>query len=59
MNIYTDQIIYFIRLLISNISVYYCFEKIANKNQNRIRNYIILIIVNLLILPISDNIIAP
>jgi len=52
MNIYTDQIIYFIRLLISNISVYYCFEKIANKNQNRIRNYIILIIVNLLILPI-------
>ena len=52
MNPYSDTIIYFLRMFISNMCVYYCFEKITNNTENRLRNNVILIVANLILLPI-------
>ena len=50
MEFYTDIIIYYIRMFIINMCVYYSFEKILNIKENRIRNNIVLAIVNIILL---------
>jgi len=50
MQIDTDIIIYYIRLFITNMYVYYCFEKISNNTKNRFKNYIVLSITNIILL---------
>ena len=54
-----DIIVDYMRLFINNMYVYYCFEKISNNRQNHIRNNIILVLVNILLvfvfIPIKNN----
>lgn len=45
-----DIIIDYLRLFVINMSVYYCFSKIGNKKQNYLKNSIILIIVNAILI---------
>lgn len=45
-----EMIIYYIRLFVINMCVYYCFEKILNIRENRLRNNIILTVLNLILL---------
>ncbi len=51
MEINIDTIIYFIRLFITNIWVYYCFVKVSNSKENFIKHNIILILVNIFLIP--------
>ncbi len=46
----TDIIVYFLRMFISNMCVYYCFEKILNLKENRLRNNIILFCINIILI---------
>lgn len=59
MKLRVDLIVEYIRLFVTNMYVYYCFEKIVNNKEKHIRNNIILIIVNSLLLlvcvPIKDK----
>ena len=59
LDISIDLIIDYMRLFINNMYVYYCFEKISNNKENRVRNNIILIVFNLILLlacvPIKSN----
>lgn len=59
MQISVDLVVDYIRLFLINMCVYYSFDKISNNRENRVRNSIILIISNailvLLFLPIKNN----
>ena len=59
MKISIDLIVEYIRLFVTNMYVYYCFEKIVNNREKHIRNNIILMISNSLLLliyvPIKDK----
>ena len=52
MGITTDVIINYLRMFVTNMYVYYCFEKIANYSDNRIRNYSILGVSNIILVAI-------
>lgn len=45
-----DMILLYIRLFVVNMCVYYCFEKILNISKCRLRNNIILVVINLVLL---------
>lgn len=54
------NIIDYIKLFVSNMCIYYCFEKISNNNKNHLKNNIFLAVINLIILfiyvPINNNV---
>lgn len=50
MEIGTELIVDYIKLLIINLCVYYCFEKMLNVKQNRLKNYAILTVINSILL---------
>ena len=52
MMINTDLIVNCIKIFVINMCVYYCFEKISNNTEKRLRNNIILTTINLLILSV-------
>ena len=43
------MIINYIKSFVVNMCVYYCFEKISNNKENHVRNNIVLLIVNLIL----------
>ena len=51
-----ELIVDYIKLFITNMYVYYCFEKLLAIKDNRLRNYLILFGVNIILLIIYINI---
>lgn len=44
-----DIIIYYLKILVLNIYVYYCFSRILNIKENKLKNKIIFIFINLIL----------